>query len=94
MKTTARANRSWAPWPGSRFTGLVLFGVYISAIGSAPTDGEGEAKPEDRQYLPAPVLTVDEKKSLLDAVARSSIALTRCSYLCPSRCPTGLLRLD
>ena len=67
-------DRSREPLMGSlagfAFTGLVLFGVYISAIGSAPTDGEGEAKPEDRQYLPAPVLTVDEKKSLLDAVEK------------------------
>ena len=48
----------------------MLFGVYISAIGSAPTDGEGEAANQKIDRRPAPALTVDEKKSLLEAVEK------------------------
>lgn len=57
---------------GFAFTGLVLFTVYLSVSETAvaKTDANPEAIPEHEQRLPAPVLTVEEKKTLLDAVAK------------------------
>jgi NADH-quinone oxidoreductase subunit J len=55
---------------GFAFTGLVLFSVYVSAGDAAQASDEGQSKPRNKQSLPAPLLSVEEKKSLLDAVEK------------------------
>jgi len=56
---------------GFAFTGLVLFTMYLSG---GETSAKSDAKPEvvlkAEQRLPAPVLTAEEKKTLLDAVTK------------------------
>jgi len=54
---------------GFAFTGLVLFGVYLSASGdhSAKAGHDDGEPPKKEQLLPAPVVTADERTKLLAA---------------------------
>jgi len=62
-------NRSREPWLGAlagfAFTGLVLFSLYLSQGGANAAES-----PKATQRLPAQVLTVDERNTLLAAVEK------------------------
>jgi len=57
---------------GFAFAGLVLFTVYLTALGNNPAKAESSegSAPKATQRLPAPVLTDDERKSLSDAITK------------------------
>jgi NADH-quinone oxidoreductase subunit J len=61
---------------GFAFAGLVLFTVYLTALGNNPAkaDGDGGTARKTPHYLPAPVLTDDERKALADALAKLDAA--------------------
>jgi NADH:ubiquinone oxidoreductase subunit 6 (subunit J) len=60
---------------GFAFVGLVLFTVYLSALGNTAHTGENaNDPPKAEQKLPAPVLTPEERATLLDAVAKLDAA--------------------
>src|SRR5438094_4429689 len=60
---------------GFAFAGLVLFTLYLTALGNNPAKAEGGASPaKDYQRLPAPVLTSDERTKLADALAKLDAA--------------------
>src|SRR5690349_20727083 len=71
-------DRSREPWfgglAGFAFTGLVLFTLYVTQSGANPAKADEAAPPKVAQRLPAAVLTADERKSLLDAVAKLDAA--------------------
>lgn len=65
-------DRSREPWfgglAGFAFTGLVLFTLYLTQTGAAPAQAGEE--PRDLQRLPAPVLTAEERRAVVAAVAK------------------------
>jgi NADH:ubiquinone oxidoreductase subunit 6 (subunit J) len=69
-------NRSREPWLGGlagfAFTGLVLFSLYLSQGG--PSSANATEAPKSTQRLPAQVITLDERNSLLAAVEKLDAA--------------------
>jgi NADH:ubiquinone oxidoreductase subunit 6 (subunit J) len=68
-------DRSREPWfgglAGFAFTGLVLFTLYVTQVGGNPAkaeEGAEAAKPAQR--LPLPVLTAEERNTLVSAAGR------------------------
>lgn len=60
---------------GFAFVGLVLFTVYLSALGDRARTGETHSDyPRAEQRLPIRVLTPDERNTLLNAVAKLDAA--------------------
>ncbi len=57
---------------GFAFTGLILFTLYLTQLGSTATAGDPAPVPPQR--LPVTVLTASERKTLLDVVARLDAA--------------------
>jgi NADH:ubiquinone oxidoreductase subunit 6 (subunit J) len=60
---------------GFAFTGLVLFTIYLTALGNSPAKAEGGGEPTPRQVLPAPVLTNEERSALTSVIAKLDEAL-------------------
>ena len=61
---------------GFAFAGLVLFTLYLTALGNSPAKAEDGAstRTEPTQRLPAPVLTNEERLTLSDVIARLNAA--------------------
>src|SRR5262245_52642316 len=63
---------------GFAFAGLVLFTLYLTALGTNPAKAEGgeaaAASPKPAQALPAPILTNDERKKLDDVLTKLDTA--------------------
>ena len=71
-------DRSREPWFGAlagfAFTGLVLFTLHLTQTGAQPAEAEAAETPKTQQRLPAVVLTEDEHRALLEAVAKLDAA--------------------
>jgi hypothetical protein len=66
---------------GFAFTGLVLFTMYLSAGETAKAEAKSEATPKSEQWLPAPVLTSEERTKLLAAADELHVAADRLTTL-------------